>query len=165
MKKSEMDRNEIPLLSNRLKELLSTRKITQVKLAHVLGYDKDYINQLLRRKVINKPLLIKISEYLDCHPGYLTDKTFVLIPFATYKGWSYDYDYCVRGLLHMKYYSPAEFTDNELSELKDLIGALIEDYAIEKRKAEYSPAAWDGPGDRSGTAEIVFKKKTTTENQ
>ncbi len=158
-----------PLIGERVKELLKERNTTQVKLAEYLNLHPRYLNRLLQgEKVtsgkpkklnINLDLLVKMSQFLDCNPYYLVDKTVGYTPFATYEKYDYNYDDCLKGLLNMQEYKPSDFSESEFRELMQLIARLIDMYAALHWKRTYSEAFWVPGDDGEVIANIIFDKK------
>lgn len=152
--------NDQPLITERLKELLKERGITQQNLAAAIERDKDYLNLCMRKRKANMQMLEKIGKYLDCNPLYLSDESVPYQVYGAYNSWNYDFDDCVRGLLYMMQYSPSDFTKEDISELKSIIGRVIDRYAITRNKVSFDMAFWSGESDSAGEAKIFFEKSS-----
>lgn len=148
--------NDLPLLSERVKDLIKERNTTQVKLADYLGITARSFNRILQYKQINHDSLIKVSKFLDCNPYYLTDKTVGYTPFAAYERYDYNYDDCLKGLLHMQNYKPSDFTEAEFKELMHIVGRQIDKYSILHWKQIYNNAFWV-PSDDGETDPLLLK--------
>lgn len=151
--------NDMHLMTDRLKALLKNRNLSQVELARYLKVSSRYVSKFLHDGMINQDILIEISRFVDCNPFYLTDEACDLLPFASYESWNYDYDDCVKGLLHMQQYAPSDFSKEELAELKNILGRQIDIYSAQHNKQVISAAFWSGTGTESGTVNITFDKK------
>lgn len=136
------DYNDTVLLGDRVKTLLKEKGLTQLQLAKYIGRDKDYLNACIRKGYINQSTLIEIAKYLDCHPLYINKESAPQLSFIAYTGFTYDYVDCVKGLLHMMQYNPADYELTEIVELETILGRVIDKYSIEKGKQNYDIAFW-----------------------
>ena len=151
--------NNIRIIHSRVKELLKKKGLTQLQLASHLSQDKDYLNSCFRKGLINKNLLVRIAEYLDCNPTYLNREDAPLLEYATYEYWQYDEMKCLDGLIYRAMYKPDEFDLREKNDLFEIIDKSIRDYAEKKNKTQYDTAFWSSEDTGSAVAYITFNKK------
>lgn len=151
--------NDKPLLKDRVKELIEKRNTTQVKLAEYLEITPRSLNRILHDGWISFDSLIKVSSFLDCNPYYLIDETVGYTPFAAYEEYKYDYDDCLKGLLHKHTYKLSDFSESEFQELMHLIDQIIDIYAALHLKKPYDKAFWTPGDDGEIIANIIFNKK------
>ena len=153
----------ITVIPERVRELLRKQGRTQLEMASDIKYDKDHINKCLNKREISEDILIQIAQYLDCNPAYLSIESATFSPYASYKGYQYSATECIRGLLHMMNYSPSDYTKDELQDLQYILGRTVDIFSTQKGKTPYNPTLfvyWDGEGDRAGTANVYFDKKS-----
>ena len=151
--------NNICIIHKRVKELLKIRGITQLQLAEALNQDKDYLNSCFRKGLVNRNLLVRIAEYLDCNPIYLNKEDAPLLEYATYECGQYDEMECLNGLIYHANYKPSDFDLSEKTELFSIIDKCIRDLADKKNKQRYDLAFWAGEGSKGGIAYIEFEKE------
>lgn len=155
--------NDMPLIKERVKAVLKEKHLTQLQLADALLINKDYLNKCLRTGRINEETLIYMGEYLDCHPLYFSDESVSRLSYENYEftseSFRYDSSKCVKALLSIMLYSPADYSKSEIEELKNLIFRTIDKYSILHNKPCKDIAFWDGEGDSS--AVVTFGTKET----
>ena len=58
--------NDIKIDKDKIKNLLKTKKSSQIKMAKAIDYNKDHLNRCLREGYVNFILLSLIAKYLGC---------------------------------------------------------------------------------------------------
>lgn len=155
--------NGLPIIKDRVKELLKKRKKTQLDLAKAINYDKDHLNKSLRTHSINREFLIKIAEYLNCDPRYLIDEDFPLLEYANFEAWQFNHIECIKGLIYRAQFNARDYDLKEYVELEDILILDIIEYSEKKNKKYFDIAFWDGESSDSGAINIDFKKEGDTD--